>query len=413
MAGWVEKRSEGRWRLNVPGGSGTNGERIVHRKMVGAKGEREARKLLDLFSAEVQKGQYVAPSKLTFKEFAERWLRDYGETNLAPKTLDRYKRMLDSRIIPAFELLKLEQIRPFHLLEFYKNLQEDGIREDGKEGVLSPKTILHHHRLISAMLNDAVEWELIGSNPASKVKPPKVAKKQAECYDEEQTAALLAAAEIEPLRYRLMINLAVFTGLRRGELMGLEWRDINLEAGTLEVRQASQYVAGKGTFTKEPKNETSKRVLALPPFVIDLLKLHKEDLEEQAQSIDDRWIGSERLFVTWDGRPMHPDTISQWFPKFLTRHNLPPLPFHGLRHTAATLLIGQGLNAKNISARMGHADIGTTYNIYGHALKSADREAADKLNELYNGKLKKKEGPATQEEPAQRSAKKTRLRLVK
>jgi integrase len=478
MAGWVEERSEGRWRLNVPGGSDADGERIVHRRMVDAKGEREAKKLLDLFSAEVQKGEYIAPSKFSFKEFAERWLRDYGETNLGLKTLDRYKRMLKSRIVPALGHLKLEQIKPLHLMDFYKNLTENGIREDGKPGALSPKTILHHHRLLSAMFNDAVEWQVINSNPAARVKPPKVKRHQAAYYNEEQTAVLLAAAENEPMKYKVLIILAVFSGLRRGELLGLEWQDINFEKGTLEVRQASQYVPGEGVFTKDPKSESSKRIVALPKFVMEILQEYQKHVNEMEESAGDLWQESEKLFTTWDGRPMHPDTISQWFPGFIRAYNakeafnseisavrnklsahelatleglkeqylkltatklkslkakmtvvensiiaiigeevlerirqgqrLPPLPFHGLRHTAATMLINQGLNAKNISSRMGHADIGVTYNIYGHALRSADQEAAVKLNNLYNNKLKK---PDEQIPPE--PSKKPYLRLVK
>lgn len=287
--------------------------------------------------------------------------------------------------------LKIEQIKPTHLMEFYANLQEDGIREDGKPGGLSERTILHHHRLLSSIFNDAVQWQVIPSNPASRVKPPKVQKKPGAYYDEVQTAALLAAVENESLKYKVLIHLAVATGLRRGELMGLEWQDINFDKSTLEVRQASQYVPGKGSFTKEPKNETSKRIMSVPASVMTLLKQYKVHQAEERLKVGDMWQGSNRLFTTWDGQPMHPDTISKWFPQFLKKHNLPPLPFHGIRHTAATILIGQGAPVKNISARLGHSNISTTMDIYGHALKSIDKEIADKLDTIFtgNGKLKK------------------------
>ncbi|MCL6560226.1 MAG: site-specific integrase [Firmicutes bacterium] len=399
MAGWVEKRGENTWRLNAPGGTGPDGKRVVYRKTVEAKSKREAEKLLAEFVAEVQKGQYVEPSKLTFAEFVERWLKNYAEKNLAPKTLFRYKQILESRVLPAMGHLKVEQIKPFHLMEFYANLQEDGIREDGKPGGLSEKTILYHHRVISSILNDAVEWQVIPSNPAARVKPPRVQKKPAACYDEEQTAALLAAAEAEEAKYRVLINLAVFTGLRRGELMGLEWKDIDFAAATLRVHQASQYLPGRGVFTKEPKNESSVRILALPSFLVVMLKQYKKEQAEARLKAGDLWQGSDRLFTTWDGQPMHPDTISKWFPKFLKKHGLPSLPFHGLRHTAATMLINQGLPAKSISGRLGHANIGTTMDIYGHYLRSADREAADRLEQVYqtmkeSGKKGTKKGRA-------------------
>lgn len=383
MAGWVEERSTGRWRLNVPGGTGPDGKRVVHRKMVEAKTERAAKKLLDLFSAEVQKGEYIEPSKLTFTEFVERWYKNYADSNLAPKTLFRYKQILSSRVLPAMGHLQVEQIKPFHLMEFYANLQEDGVREDGKPGGLSPKTILQHHRIISSILNDAVEWQVIPFNPASRVKPPKVQKKQAACYEEEHVVALLAAAESEETKYQVLIQLAIFTGARRGELMGLEWQDINLDAGTMEIRQASQYVPGKGVFAKDPKNESSSRLLSLPAFLVNKLRHYSAEQAAVQLKKGDMWQGSDRVFTTFDGRAMHPDTISGWFPKFLARHELPPLPFHGLRHTAATMLINQNLPTKSVSGRMGHANISTTYDIYGHFLKSADKEASDRLEQVY------------------------------
>jgi integrase len=225
-------------------------------------------------------------------------------------------------------------------------------------------------------------------NPAGRVKPPKVKKKQAACYDEEQLTRLLAALEKDTLKHKTLVVLALFTGLRRGELMGLEWQDVNLEEEVIEVRQASQYVPGIGRLTKEPKNETSARLVAVPPSIMALVKEYRKEWVESRLKVEDLWQGSERLFVTWDGLPGHPEWPSQWFSKFIQRHNLPPLPFHGLRHTAATMLINQGIPDKNISGRLGHSNISTTIDIYGHLLRSADKEAAARLEEYYTEKLK-------------------------
>jgi len=361
---------------------------------------------------EVNNPQYIEPTKSTFKEFAERWMRDYGEKNLAPKTLHRYKQILESRVYPAMGHLKIEQIKPAHLMEFYKNLQESGIRKDKRPGGLSDKTILYHHRVISSILQDAVQWQVITSNPAARVKPPKVQRKQAAVYDEEQVKTLLAALDAEDPKYRLLINLALFTGLRRGEIMGLEWQDVDFDAGTIKVQQTSQYVPKKGVITKSPKNETSARLLSIPSFIVDMLKQHKKEQAKMQLKVGDLWQGSERIFTTWDGRPMHPDTISKWFRNFLEQAaihkkcgktigsatecphckkpvkaediiKLPPLPFHGLRHTAATMLINQNIPLKNIAGRLGHADIRTTGNIYSHYLQSADKAIADTLENIH------------------------------
>lgn len=410
-AGSLEKRGDKTWRLiascGMKGDKQIKKNRTVTVKVAceqkSCKGcsrtarcqaRREVEKLLTEFIMEIEKGIFIDPTKLTFQDFVERWLKDYAEGNLAPKTLYRYKEILNSRVLPAMGHLKIDQIKPNHLLEFYANLQEDGIRMDGKPGGLSGKTIMQHHRIISSILNDAVQWQVIGSNPASRVKPPRVKKKQADCYEREQIVALLSALEGEELKNRALVHLALFTGLRRGELMGLEWQDINIEAGTLDVRQSSQYLPGKGTFTKAPKNDSSVRLISLPGFIVEVLRLHKKEQIEHRLKAGDLWQGSDSLFTTWNGRAMHPDTITKWFPEFLERHKLPHLSFHGLRHTAATMLINGGIPLKNISGRLGHSNISTTGDIYTHYLKSSDKVISDKLEQVYQGMKNTKKGLA-------------------
>lgn len=382
MAGSIEKRGKESWRLTVSAGIDSEGNQIRIRKTIKAKSKREAEKELAKMVTEIEKGQFVEPTKLTFADFVERWIEDYAKRNLAPKTLHRYIQILQSRILPVLGHIKVEQIKPVHLLEFYSNLTEEGIRLDGKAGKLSDTTIQYHHRVLSSIFQSAVQWQVIYNNPCSRVKPPKVKKRQSACYNEQQTADLLRALENEPLKYKVIVILALSTGLRRGELMGLEWSDINFKSNTLEVKRTSQYVPGIGVITKEPKTETSKRVISIPESVMSLLKKYKSEQAKERLEVGDLWQGSDRLFTTWDGRPMHPDTISGWFPELLNRNGLPRIPFHGLRHTAATLLIGQGVHAKTISSRLGHSSISTTMNIYGHALRSADREAADKIDSI-------------------------------
>lgn len=389
MAGWVENRGKNKWRLNVPGGSDTEGRRIVYRRNVEAPSEREAKKLLDLFSAEVLKGEYVQPAKLSLKQFIERWFRDYGEANLELKTISRYRELL-GRAVEAFGHKKLEDIKPVDLLEFYGNLQKDGVRKDGKPGGLAARTVLHHHRAISAVLQDAVEWQVLPSNPATRVRPPKVKTQPAAFYDREQTAALLAALDQEPFKYKMMVILALASGARMGELNGLEWSSVDFESNTITISQAAQYLPGKGSFTKDPKNDTSRRTITVPESVMALLKQYKAHQAEEKLKVGDRWQKSGRVFTTWDGLPMFPNTISNWFPKFLTRHKLPHITFHGLRHTNASLLIAAGVNLKNVSVRLGHSNVSTTGNIYAHVLKSVDQEAAQKLDVILNGSAPKK-----------------------
>ncbi len=392
-----------------------------------AEKRKEAERALAEFTVEIERGLVIDGKKITFKDFVERWLKDYAETNLAPKTLFRYKEILDSRIIPSLGHIKIDQLRPTHIIEFENMLREDGIRKDGRVGGLSEKTILQHHRIISSILNDAVQWQAIFSNPAARVKPPKVKKNQAKCFDEDQMLILLDALDQLPLdflKYRVIVDLALGTGLRRGEIMGLEWKDINLDLCTLEVRQASQYLPGQGCFIKDPKNETSKRLISVPAATIALLKKWKAQQAAQRLKVGDLWHdknekGEEEcwVFITWDGHRMHPDTISKWFPEFVRKimihkacngfmqkedycHHcdkkvtqkdiirLPKLSFHSLRHTSATLLIAEGTDIREVSGRLGHSNTSTTGDIYAHFLKKADQAAAEKLDNLMTRRKK-------------------------
>lgn len=387
MAGSVQKTGDASWKLTVSCGFDSAGKRIRKTKTVNCKSEREAKKELALFVAEIEKGQYIDAKKTTFSDIAALWLKDYAEKHLAPKTLYRYKQLLETRIIPAIGHLQLQKLQPPHLLSFYNNLAEPGIRMDGKETKgLSERTILHHHRLIHTILESAVQWQYLLYNPASRVKSPKVNKKTAAVYDQEQTSNLLLAAQSEPPKYQTIILLAIATGMRQGEIMGLTWKHIDFENNTISVEQAAQYLPGKGFFLKEPKNESSKRLISVPASVVNLLRAYKKGQAEERLQLGDKWQASDMVFTTWDGRPMFPIEMSSWFPRFLKRHSLPHLPFHGLRHTSATLLIAEGATATDLSKRLGHSTTSTTMNIYAHSLQKADSVLANKMDLILNSK---------------------------
>lgn len=194
---------------------------------------------------------------------------------------------------------------------------------------------------------------------------------------------MLAALEKEPIKYRVIVHLAFASGMRRGELMALTWEDIDFKNNTLDVSKALQYVPKKGVTEGDPKTEESTRIVTLPQATIDLLKQYRVEQVKQRLKVGDLWRGSDRIFTTWDGGGMFPDTPTAWFPKFLKRHGLPHLNFHGLRHLNATFLIAQGVNIKTVSSRLGHAEIKTTLDIYTAALRSADKDAADKLDSIF------------------------------
>ncbi len=391
MAGSIEKRGKNSYRLTVSEGFDLNGNPMIHRKTVyGTKKDAEVE--LAKFVTEVQNGLVVDGKSLRFSEFTEIWKRDYGSKELAHTTYKRYCRMLETRLLPYFGHFYINKIRPTDIMKFYDLLEKDTqlVRKSGNNGEktkkpLSGKTILEHHRLLRAMLHKAVYWQLIVANPAERVQAPKARKPKRKSYDDEQTKILLENLEklsIEETKYKVAIILTVFTGVRLGELMGLEWQDVDFKNGIISINRSSQYLADKGVFTKTPKTESSIREVAIPDFVISLLEEYKLWYEEQKSLYGELWTDSNRLFVQADGKPMHPSTISKWFVRYVAQIGLPVINFHGLRHTNATLLISQNIDVAVVAARLGHAQITTTFNFYVHPIISHNRKAGNVLENL-------------------------------
>ena len=391
MAGSIEKRGKNSYRLTVSEGFDLNGKPMIHRKTVhGTKKDVEVE--LAKFVTEVQNGLIIDGKSLKFSEFTEIWKRDYGSKELAPSTYKRYCRILETRLLPYFGHFYINKIRPTDIMKFYDLLEKDTqlVRKKGNNGSktkkpLSGKTILEHHRLLRAMLHKAVYWQLIVANPAERVQPPKARKPKRRSYDDEQTKILLENLELLPnedTKYKVAIILTVFTGVRLGELMGLEWQDVDFKNGIISINRSSQYLADMGVFTKVPKTESSIREIAIPEFIISLLEEYNLWYEEQKSIYGELWTNSDRLFVQADGKPMHPSTISKWFVKYVGQIGLPVINFHGLRHTNASLLVAQNIDIAVISARLGHAQISTTLDFYVHPLLSHNRKAGYALENL-------------------------------
>lgn len=383
------------YEIRVSCGRDINGKKIEKSmtwKPAPGMTERQKQKELErqmfLFEQKVKNG--ICPDgSITFKQLSDRWMEDYAKPTLSPTTFNRYVEYL-RRINQAIGHIKLKCLKPLHLNSFYANLAEPGISkhykkdENGKpigDRRLSPKTIRDHHRVISAILNWAVKSELIDRNVAAGATVPKSPGQDIECLNEEQAKHLLQLLEKEPIQYRTMITLLIYTGLRRGELNGLEWKDIDFEARTLTVARSSLYIGNGQTITKEPKSRAGKRKLTLSNTACRLLLEYKAWQDKRKEELGDQWEEHDRLFTQWNGVPIHPQTISDWFRKFLNKHpELPRVRLHSLRHSNATLLIAEGVDIRTVSNRLGHAQTSTTLNIYSHALQSRDAAAADCLD---------------------------------
>lgn len=268
-------------------------------------------------------------------------------------------------------------------------------------GGLSAKSILHHHRLISTILAQAARDRIVPFNVADKnyMKAPKQEHKEAAFLDDEQARHVLELLENEPIKWKTVMYLLIFSGVRRGELLGLEWSDIDFENKVIHIRRTSQYVQHMGIITKSPKNDTSIRTIKLSDMMFDLLREYRQYWEKLRKDLSDLWqsmieiklvdgktqlVPNDRLFIKDDSTPMNPDSVTDWTSKFVKRNNLPHFTPHSLRHTHATLLIADGVSITAVSHRLGHSSVTTTSKIYVHAIQSADEIASKAIEGKLN-----------------------------
>lgn len=454
MAGSIERRGENSFRLIVSNGTAADGTRIVHKKTVKVspiktedKKLKEAEKALAAFITEIEKGEYSKPSELSFDDLFEKWINSHqGDKRLAVKTESRYRGMYDLRIKEYFSKYKLENIKADVLDEFFIKLRKEK-RQDGREGFLSEQSIKHHYRLLSAVFSFAYRKQFIKLNPMEFTEPIEVKQKQTVCFDAQQVSILMDALENVELKFKTVVNLAIASGCRLGELVGLTWNDIDFEKSTIHIVRTAQYVSDfnkdeflkkyptyyddlinqgivsilidkdetikyldclldRNVIIKSPKTAKSSRTIKISKSIIDLLAQYQHEQKVKQVKAANKWCkGYNWVFTDDFGDIMHPYTPSKWFHGFIPRYNaevmendkikneekanylLKEVTFHGLRHTAASLLISMGSDVVTVSKRLGHSNTSTTLNIYSHAFEKLDQEAADNLDSLFTKKV--------------------------
>ena len=243
---------------------------------------------------------------------------------------------------------------------------------------LEPGTIHAYHRVVSAVLSKAAKWGYIKDNPAAKTDLPSLGDRSATYLDEDDARKLLELLQDEPIKWRTLITFDLLSGLRRSELLGLRWEDVNIDTQTIAVRQTWNYTPRKGTYASTPKTSKSRRPLKLPRSVFLLLLEYQRWQDEQRCAMGDAWEDIDgRVFTTELGAPIFPDSITAWFSKFIARSGLPKVTVHSLRHTYASLMIADGTPLVVVSKALGHAQPSTTANIYAHVIASAEAKAME------------------------------------
>lgn len=323
----------------------------------------------------VKKGSFISNEKSTYNDLIDKWGQEIATPKLEIKTLEEYNRLL-VEIRQDLGHYKLTELKAIHFLEFYNKLRK-------ADRNLSENSILHYYALNNTILNYGVKWELLEKNVNKLVDRPKPIKKEVKYYDKEDINRLLECLKNEPLKYQIVIQLAIDSGCRRGELTGLTWDDIDFANSTISINKTTQNTK-KGVIEKDhPKNSSSIRTIAIAPQTLNLLLEYKKEQESLKMRLGNKWGNSNKVLINNTGGNMHPDTPSKIFKKIQVKYNLKELNFHGLRHTSASMLIDSNIHTKVISRRLGHSSSVITDTIYSHIFVSAEREASNKMADKY------------------------------
>lgn len=276
-------------------------------------------------------------------------------------------------------------------LPFSKAFTEHA-REGGK---LNGNTVQHYHRMLSSVFTKAVQWGIVEDNPVKRAEPPKGEAVEVSYLEEADAARLLAALHDVPPQYSAMVQLGLFTGMRRGEICGLRWSDIDFNASTISVNRTVEYIPHEGLIFTAPKTKASNRTFKVGANCMDMLREYQLYQKAERLRVGSMWartvqvengktVQNDLLFTSWDGTPFDLERLTTWFPHFLREHDLPAVHFHSLRHTYASLMIAAHVPITTVSGRLGHAQTSTTTDIYAGFIRTADAAASDAMEIVFD-----------------------------
>lgn len=341
------------------------------RKTVYGKTRREVDEKLTKAKADRERGLVFEAGNLTLGKYLERWLVDSVRGSVRVKTYEGYETAVRVHIAPAMGKIKLTNVTPIHLRVLYREKLDAG---------LSTRTVQYLHVTLRRALGQAVTDGLVPRNVAEVVNAPRVVTRQMRPLTSEQARAFVEAAKGD--RHEALYVLAVTTGLRRGELLGLKWEDLDLDAGVLRVKRA---LAPDARTFAQPKTAKARRSVRLTSGAVRALQWHRERQSQARQRLDSLWQEHGLVFPSMVGTPLNPENlVKRSFKPLLERVGLPPIRFHDLRHTCATLLLSKGVNPKIVQEMLGHANISVTLDIYSHVLPDMQEEAAAAMDDVFS-----------------------------
>ncbi len=374
------------YKITVSRGYDARGKQVRHHftwipeaDMTPKQIQKELERQKVLFEEECKCG-VTASYKVKFEVFARQWFTEYAEPKLKTSTIKGYHDC-EKRTYIAIGHLYMNKITTRTIQKFILNLGEDGVNMQTGKG-MSPKSVKNYLSFISTIFNYAMKQGVLNTNPCRGVSLPTIQQVERDCYTLEEAKRFLELLDEAPELWRVFCTLAIYSGFRRGELFGLEWQDIDFDTGVISIQRTSQYTKDKGLFISTPKTKSSIRFLKMPDCVITMLKHYKATQAAAQLQLGDKWVNSGRLFVSWNGEPMNPNSARNWVERFCKRNNIRVVNIHSFRHLNASLLINSGADIKTVSAALGHKQVSTTLNIYAHTFAAAQARASDAIADV-------------------------------
>jgi len=378
MRGHITKRGKDSYTivLNL-GRDPETGKR--KQQWVSVKGtKKDAERRLSELVSQIDNGIYIKPGKSTLTEFLKLWLRDYAKPNLSPRGFERYESIVRVHLTPSLGNIPLTKLRPEHLQKYYTAKLNSG---------LSARTVRYHHVVLHIALKTAVKWGLISRNVADAVDPPRVRNMEMNTWDEDSIISFLNTGK--DTIYYALFHTALFTGMRRSELLALRWQDIDFIYSQISVSRSLHHLNDGSYVFTQPKSAKSQRTIALSPSAILVLKEHheKQKLERIMQGIT--LTDDDLVFSHPDGKPMRPNTVSRAWNVLAARAGLKVIRFHDARHSHASLMLKQGAHPKIVQERLGHSSIVITLDTYSHVAPGLQEAAANRFDEAITTKYNK------------------------
>ncbi len=368
MRGHIRQKGNHSWQIQIYTGPGPDGKpQRYYETIRGRKGN--AQKRLTELLASLDKGIYTPPGRLTVAEHLKNWLEGYVKTNCSDRTMDGYQSIIETHLIPALGHIQLKHLSPQAIQSYYGKACEK----------LSARTVHHQHRVLSQSLKYAVRQGYLGRNPAELVDPPSPRKKAMRTLTPGEVEVLLNTAKDN--HYYPVIYTAVSTGLRQAELLGLRWRDVDLDMMSISVSQVLYKRGGICEF-KEPKTSHSRRRVAMTPKLALYLREYKAERESLYWQLGRPLTLDDLVFANVEGKPLDPCVLSHDFARIAKRAGLRGVRFHDLRHTFASLMLLRGAKPKVISEALGHASVAFTMDTYSHIIEGMQEDAMALLDEV-------------------------------